>query len=187
MNPSTEDVLQAAREVNAETIFVLPNNKNIILAAEQAASIMKDSRLIVIPTRSIPQGISAMIAYVPDLSNDDNAANMKESMEMVVSGSVTYAVRDTHMGEFEIKEGNILALKDGAMDRVGTDLMETTIRLVEDMVTEETAVVTLYYGEGVTEEQAGELQQLLQDKLPEVEVEMQCGQQPVYYFLLSAE
>lgn len=187
MNPSTDDVLNAAKEVNAKNIFVFPNNKNIILAAEQAASIYTDSNLIVIPTKSVPQGISAMISFVADLSIDDNAANMKESIEMVVSGSVTYAVRDTRMGEFEIKNGDILALKEGSLSKVGSDLMETTMGLIGDMINDETGVVTIYYGEGVTEETAGELQEKAQEAFPDVEIEVQNGQQPVYYFLLSAE
>lgn len=187
MNPSTDDVLSAAKKVNAKTIYVMPNNKNIILAAEQAASIMKESQLVVIPTKSIPQGISAMISYVPDLSVEENKENMIEAISMVVSGSVTYAVRDTHMGEFDIKEGNILALKDNDISRVGTDMMETTLDLLSDMITDETGVVTLYYGAEVTEEQAQELQAKAAERFPEVEVEMQEGAQPIYYFLLSAE
>ncbi len=187
MNPSTDDVLNAAKEVNAKTIYVMPNNKNIILAAEQAASIMTESQLVVIPTKSIPQGISAMISYVPDLSVEENKENMTEAISMVVSGAVTYAVRDTHMGEFDIKEGNILALKDNDISRVGTDMMETTLDLLSDMITDETGVVTLYYGADVTEEQAQELQSKAAERFPEVEVEMQEGAQPIYYFLLSAE
>ncbi|MBQ7049091.1 MAG: DAK2 domain-containing protein, partial [Firmicutes bacterium] len=147
MNPSTEDILEATKKINADHIFVLPNNKNIILAAQQATYLMEEGKqLHVIPSRSIPQGITAMISYMPGESAEANEAQMTESLSTVVSGSVTYAVRDTHMGEFEIKADNILALKNDEICQVGQDLIKTTKQLLESMVNDETSLVTIYYG-----------------------------------------
>ena len=188
MNPSTEDILDATKKINADHIFVLPNNKNIILAAQQATYLMEEGKqLHVIPSRSIPQGITAMISYMPGESAEANEAQMTESLSTVVSGSVTYAVRDTHMGEFEIKADNILALKNDEICQVGQDLIKTTKQLLESMVNDETSLVTIYYGEDATEEEAVELKEHVEEFCPGVEVEIQSGGQPLYYYLLSAE
>ena len=188
MNPSTEDILEATKKINADHIFVLPNNKNIILAAQQATYLMEEGKqLHVIPTRSIPQGITAMISFMPGESAEDNEAQMTESLSTVVSGSVTYAVRDTRMGEFEIKADNILALKNDEICHVGQDLIKTTKKLLESMVNDETSLVTIYYGEDATEGEAQELKEHVEEICPGVEVEIQEGGQPLYYYLLSAE
>ncbi len=188
MNPSTEDILEATKQINADHIFVLPNNKNIILAAQQATYLMEEGKqLHVIPSRSIPQGITAMISYMPGESAEANEAQMTESLSTVVSGSVTYAVRDTRMGEFEIKADNILALKNDEICQVGQDLIKTTKQLLESMVNDETSLVTIYYGEDATEEEAVELKEHVEEFCPGVEVEIQEGGQPLYYYLLSAE
>ncbi len=187
MNPSTEDILKGAEHVNADHIIVLPNNKNIIMAAQQASILSKDKKIHVLPTKSIPQGIAAMIGYMPGESVEDNLRQMEESFMAVTSGSVTYAVRDTHMGEFEIKEGNFLALRNGDMCKVGEDLMDTTRDLVDAMISEDTGIFTIYFGSESSREQAEELCSYILDKYPSVEVEIQEGDQPIYYFLLSAE
>ena len=188
MNPSTEDILEATKKINADHIFVLPNNKNIILAAQQATYLMEEGKqLHVIPSRSIPQGITAMISYMPGESAEANEAQMTESLSTVVSGSVTYAVRDTRMGEFEIKADNILALKNDEICHVGQDLIKTTKKLLESMVSDETSLVTIYYGEDATEGEAEELKEHVEEICPGVEVEIQEGGQPLYYYLLSAE
>ena len=188
MNPSTEDILEATKKINADHIFVLPNNKNIILAAQQATYLMEEGKqLHVIPSRSIPQGITAMISYMPGESAEVNEAQMTESLSTVVSGSVTYAVRDTRMGEFEIKADNILALKNDEICHVGQDLIKTTKKLLESMVDEDTSLVTIYYGEDATEGEAEELKEHVEEFCPGVEVEIQEGGQPLYYYLLSAE
>ena len=187
MNPSTEDILQGAEYVNADHIFVLPNNKNIILAAQQAALMCKGKQLHVLPSKSVPQGIAAMIGYMPGESVESNIEQMTESLEAVTSGAVTYAVRDTHMGEFEIKEGDILALKNGDMCHVGQDLMQTTRELIDEMITDETGIFTIYFGSDSSRAQAEELSDYITSKYASVEVEIQEGDQPIYYFLLSAE
>lgn len=188
MNPSTEDILEATKKINADHIFVLPNNKNIILAAQQATYLMEEGKqLHVIPSRSIPQGITAMISYMPGESAEVNEAQMTESLSTVTSGSVTYAVRDTRMGEFEIKADNILALKNDEICHVGQDLIKTTKKLLESMVSDETSLVTIYYGEDATEGEAEELKEHVEEICPGVEVEIQEGGQPLYYYLLSAE
>ena len=187
MNPSTEDILKAAQQINADHIFVLPNNKNIILAAQQAAGLLEDKTLHVIPTRSVPQGITAMISYMPGESAEINEAQMTESLGSVESGAVTYAVRDTHMGEFQIRQGDILALKNDEICQVGTDLMETTKELMDAMISEESSIITVYYGTDADPAQAEELRQYVEELHPDLEVEIQKGGQPLYYFLLSAE
>ena len=186
MNPSTDDILKAIEATPAETVFVLPNNKNIIMAAEQAIPI-STRKVIVVHTKTIPQGITAMISYMPGESAEANEAQMTESLSTVVSGSVTYAVRDTRMGEFEIKADNILALKNDEICQVGQDLIKTTKQLLESMVSDETSLVTIYYGEDATEEEAVELKEHVEEFCPGVGVEIQSGGQPLYYYLLSAE
>lgn len=187
MNPSTDDIIKAVDQVNAKDVFVLPNNKNIILAAEQAQKLVKDKQLHVIPTRNIPQGISAMISYMPGESVDDNIAGMNDGISSVVSGSVTYAIRDTSMNGFTIQANDILALKNEDIVNVGKDLKETTCQLLDSMIGEDTSIVTIYYGKDATQDQADELKAYVTGKYPQVEVEVNEGGQPIYYFLLSAE
>ncbi len=187
MNPSTDDILHAASLVNAEHIFVLPNNKNIILAAQQAEKMIHDKHLHVVPTKSIPQGISAMISYMPGESVEANLDSMNDGIQAVVSGSVTYSIRDTKMGEFDIKEGDYLGIKDGDLSYVSSNLMETSRHLVDSMVSDETSIVTIYFGSDASQKEAEDLRDYVVKTCPGIEVEIQEGDQPIYYFLLSAE
>ncbi|MBQ7706499.1 MAG: DAK2 domain-containing protein, partial [Lachnospiraceae bacterium] len=187
MNPSTDDVLSAIEKVNAETVFVLPNNKNIILAANQAASIEKEKKIIVIPSKTIPQGISAMIGFEADLSPEDNAESMKESMSVVKSGEVTYAVRDTSIDGMEIKTGDFMGICDAGIKAVGTDITEVITNLIKEMSDEDSELVSIYYGQDVKEEEANELVNSLTESYPDYEIELHPGDQPVYYYILSVE
>ena len=187
MNPSTEDILDAVDKVNAETIFVLPNNKNIILAANQAVSLVEDKKLVVIPSKTIPQGIAAMIGFVEDSSAEENLEAMTESMEYVKSGEVTYAVRDTNIDGVDIKEGNIMSIGDDGILAVGDDLDDTTIDAIEKMKDEDSEIVSLYYGSEVNEEQANKLKEKIEERFDDMEIEMYKGGQPVYYYIISVE
>lgn len=187
MNPSTEDILEAAGKVNADHVIVLPNNKNIILAAEQAAKLVKDKRLHVIPTKNIPQGITAMISFMPGTSLEENLEAMKSSLDAVLSGSVTYAIRDTHIGDFQIHAGDYLGMKNGELMSVGKTLMDTASNLADDLVSEDTGIFTIYFGKDSSAEQAEQLKSHVLSRFPAVDVEVQEGGQPVYYFILSAE
>ncbi len=187
MNPSTDDVLSAIEKVNAETVFVLPNNKNIILAANQAASIEKEKKIIVIPSKTIPQGISAMIGFEADLSPEDNAESMKESMSVVKSGEVTYAVRDTSIDGMEIKTGDFMGICDAGIKAVGTDITEVITNLIKEMSDEDSELISIYYGQDVKEEEANELVNSLTESYPDYEIELHPGDQPVYYYILSVE
>ena len=187
MNPSTEDILDAVDKVNAETIFVLPNNKNIILAANQAVSLVEDKKLVVIPSKTIPQGIAAMIGFVEDSSAEENLEAMTESMEYVKSGEVTYAVRDTNIDGVDIKEGNIMSIGDDGILAVGDDLDDTTIDAIEKMKDEDSEIVSLYYGAEVNEEQANKLKEKIEERFDDMEIEMYKGGQPVYYYIISVE
>ena len=187
MNPSTEDILFAASAVNAENVFVFPNNKNIILAANQAASICDDKKLIVIPSKSVPQGISAMLSFLDALSVEENTAAMTEAMSTVKSGEVTYAVRDTSIDGKEIKNGDIMGINDKGIDAVGNDIAEVTEQLIDCMVDEDSSLVTLYYGEDISSETAEQLSEKLAEKYPDIEFEIHEGGQPIYYYILSVE
>ena len=187
MNPSTEDMLNAIAQVNAENIFILPNNKNIILAAEQARDLTEDKNIIVLPTKTIPQGIAAMIGYLADADVEENKENMMESYQDISSGQVTYAVRDTAINGKEIHNGDIMGIDDNGIEAVGTDVVETTLELIQHMVDEESELVCLYYGEDVTKEQAAELADAIEEKHPELEVETNFGGQPIYYYMISVE
>lgn len=187
MNPSTEDILNAVNEVNAENIFVLPNNKNIILAANQAESLVEDKNLIVIPSKTIPQGISAMIGFVDDCSAEENKEAMIDSMSYVKTGEVTYAVRDTVIDDKEIKEGNIMGIGDEGMLAVGEDIVATTVDMIKEMQDEDSEIVSVYFGEGVTKEDADVLASKITEELPDLEVEVYPGGQPVYYYIVSVE
>ncbi len=187
MNPSTEDILNAVDKVNADNIFILPNNTNIILAAQQAEILLEDKRLIVIPSKTIPQGIAAMLGFIPGESADDNKESMIESMSGVATGEITYAVRDTVIDDHEIKEGNIMGIGDDGILAVGEDLEATTIEMIENMVDEDSGMISVYYGEDVKEEDANKLVEKLEEKFPDVEVECYMGGQPVYYYITSVE
>lgn len=187
MNPSTEDILNAIDKINADNIYVLPNNKNIILAAQQAESLIEDKNIIVVPSKTIPQGISAMIGFIPDNSPEDNKEAMIDSMSYVKTGEVTYAVRDTVIDDKEIKEGNIMGIGDEGILAVGEEIDDTTINMIKEMQDEESEIVSLYYGAEVTEEAANKLADKISEALPEIEVEVYPGGQPIYYYIASVE
>lgn len=187
MNPSTEDMLNAINEVNADTIFILPNNSNIILAAEQAKSLTEDKNIIVIPSKTVPQGITAIINYVYDKSPEENAERMINEMKKVKSGQVTYAIRDTVIDGKEIKQGNIMGLDDKTILAVGDDIKATVIELVKQMVDDESELISLYYGENITDEEANEVGGELMELYPDLDIEIQNGGQPIYYYIISVE
>ncbi|NLK28844.1 MAG: DAK2 domain-containing protein [Clostridiales bacterium] len=187
MNPSTEDMLNAISEVNADTIFILPNNSNIILAAEQAKHLTEDKDIVVIPSKTIPQGITAIINFIYDRSAEENAARMTEEMQKVKSGQVTYAVRDTSIDGKEIKQGNIMGIGDKTIMAVGSDIKETTIELIKSLADDESELISLYYGEEVEEETAEELAEEVMAIYPDMDVEVHYGGQPIYYYILSVE
>ena len=187
MNPSTEDMLNAIDQVNADTIFILPNNSNIILAAEQAKSLTEDKKIIVIPSKTVPQGITAIINFVFDKSPEENAERMIEEMKKVKSGQVTYAVRDTSMDGLEIKQGNIMGIGDKSILSVGEDIQKTTLDLIDHLITEDSELVSLYYGDEVQEDAANSLADEIMEQYPDVDVEVHMGGQPIYYYVLSVE
>ncbi len=187
MNPSTEDMLNAISEVNADNIYILPNNSNIILAAEQAVKLTKDKNIFVIPSKNIPQGITAVINFVYDKSPEENAARMTEEMKKVKSGQVTYAVRDTSFDGKEIKQGNIMGIGDSSIKSVGTDIKQTTLELVNSLIDESSELISLYYGEEISEEDAQELADELTEQYPDMDIEVHYGGQPIYYYVLSVE
>ncbi len=187
MNPSTQDILHAVDSLNAENVFVLPNNSNIILAAEQAGELTKDKNVIVLPTKNIPQGIAALLGYMEEASPEENTDAMKEAFAAVKSGQVTYAVRDTALDGKEIKAGDIMGLSDKTIETVGTDITAVTIDLVRKMIDEDSELVTIYYGEEGTEEEAEKIAAALTESDAELEVEIQHGGQPVYYYFVSVE
>ena len=187
MNPSTADILDAVDKVNAETIFILPNNKNIILAANQAAELTTDKNLLVIPTKTIPQGITAVINYVPELSAEENEATMMEEIGNVKTGQVTYAVRDTMIDDKEIKQGDYMGIGDKGILSVGQDMCQVTEDMVAAMVDEESELISVYYGSDVAEEDAQKLSDALAEKYPDCDVELQFGGQPIYYYVISVE
>ena len=187
MNPSTEDMLNAISKVNAEHIFILPNNKNIILAANQAKALTKDKDIIVIPTKTVPQGITAVINYVPEKSVEDNEKDMTEEITRVKTGQITYAVRDTHIDDKEIHEGDIMGIGDHGMLAVGKEVAAVAKETVEQMVDDETDLISIYYGEGFTEEVAEKLAGELEEQYDYCDVEVNCGGQPIYYCIISVE
>ncbi|MPL94551.1 hypothetical protein SDC9_40705 [bioreactor metagenome] len=186
MNPSTQDIMECVSKLNAEHIFVLPNNKNIIMSANQAAEIA-DKDVRVIPTTTIPQGITCVTMFNPELEVDENVENLKEAREMVKTGSVTYAVRDTEMDGIEIKEGNILGLIEGKIKRVGKSYFDITEEILSDMIDEDSELITIFYGADVTEEEAEEFAEKIEEKYEELDVQCYKGAQPLYYFLVSVE
>ena len=187
MNPSTADILDAVDKVNAETIFILPNNKNIILAANQAAELMTDKNLLVIPTKTIPQGITAVINYVPDVSVDENEETMLAEIGKVKTGQVTYAVRDTLIDDKEIKMGDYMGIGDAGILTVGKDMEEITLGMVDVMCDEASELISVYYGCDVEEDDAEALRKKLEVAHPNCDVELQYGGQPIYYYVVSVE
>ena len=187
MNPSTEDMLNAIDKVNAKNIFILPNNKNIIMAANQAASLTEDKNIIVIPTKTIPQGITALVNYIPDSTPEDNAERMTEEIALVKTGQVTYAVRDTIIDDKEIKQDDYMGIGDKGILSVGTDMEKTVLEMIGEMIDEDSAILSIYYGEEMNEEAAEEIAEKVEEEYPEVEVEVHYGGQPIYYYVISVE
>ena len=187
MNPSTEDMLNAIEKVNAENIFIFPNNKNIILAANQAQALTKDKNIIVIPTKTVPQGITAIINFVPEKSVEDNEAAMIEEIKRVKTGQITYAVRDTHIDDKEIHQGDIMGIGDHGMLSVGQNVAEVAKETAAAMVDEDTELISIYYGEDFSEEEAEELGAQLEEMYDYCDVEVNYGGQPIYYCIISVE
>ncbi len=187
MNPSTEDMLNAIEKVNAKSVFILPNNKNIIMAANQAVSLVEDKQIIVIPTKTIPQGITALVNYIPDHSVEENKEQMMAEIENVKTGQVTYAVRDTEIDGKAIKQDDYMGIGDKSILAVGKDLKQTTLEMVDAMVDEDSAIVSIYFGSESSEEKAEEIASAIEEKYPDVEVEVNDGGQPIYYYVISVE
>ena len=187
MNPSTEDVVNAINQVNADTVYVLPNNKNIILAANQAKYLVEDKKVVVIPSKTIPQGITAVINYVPDMGSEENEAAMSEEIGHVKTGEVTYAVRDTMIDDKEIKQGDYMGIGDAGILSVGADIEAVSFQMVEAMMDEELELISIYYGADTTEEAAQRLKARIEEKYPSCDIELQYGGQPIYYYIISAE
>ncbi len=187
MNPSTEDILNACDQVNAETIFVLPNNKNIILAANQAKDIIEDKTIIVVPTKTIPQGITAMISFSPDMNPEENLEAMKDASQCVRTGEITYAVRNTTIDGHAIEKDDIMALGDDGLLAVAKEKDQAVLEAVKTMVNDESEIITIYYGQDIPEEEAEALAARIRKAYPQVETELQYGGQPIYYYFLSVE
>ncbi len=187
MNPSTEDMLKAIEQVNADTIYIFPNNKNIILAANQARDLTEDKKIVVIPTKTIPQGISAMISYVPEKSTEENTEAMNETISYVKTGQITYAVRDTRLDEKDIHQGDLMGIGDGGILAVGKDAQEVAVETVRQMADEESEVISIYYGKDMTQDQAEALAEKLEEEYPDCDVEVNYGGQPIYYYVISVE
>lgn len=187
MNPSTDDMLTAINEVNADHIFILPNNKNIILAANQAQSLTKDKDIIVIPTKTVPQGITAVISFMPEADVDTNMEAMQEAIKNVKTGQVTYAVRDTHIDDKEIHEGDIMGIGDAGILSVGQSVEDTAKDMLAQLVDEDSELISLYYGQDVLPEDAEKFAQTLEDTYPDIDIDVHMGGQPIYYYVLSVE
>ena len=187
MNPSTEDMLNAIDKVNAKTIYILPNNKNIILAANQARDLTEDKKIIVIPTKTIPQGVTALISFVPEKTDDENTAEMTDAISRVQTGQITYAVRDTRIDDKEIHEGDIMGIGDKGILAVGNGKENVAVATVDAMMTEDAEVISIYYGADASEEKAEELASTLEEKYPDCEIEVNNGGQPIYYYIISVE
>ena len=187
MNPSTEDMLNAIEMVNADNVFILPNNKNIILAANQAQMMVENKNIVVIPTKTVPQGITAVINYVPDLSADENAENMKNEIGSVKTGQVTYAVRDTVIDDKEIKQGDYMGIGDEGILSVGSKVEDVTFEMVSEMMNDDLELISIYYGQEVSEEAAEALKARVEESFSGCDVELQYGGQPIYYYIVSAE
>ncbi len=187
MNPSTEDMLRAVNEINADNIFILPNNKNIIMAANQVKYMVEDKKIYVIPTKTIPQGITALINYTSDMSADDNEEAMNRAIADVKTGQVTYAVRDTVINNIEIKQGNIMGIGDKEILAVGDIVEDTALKMIDNMVSDTSELISIYYGRDTDEQDAGDFLHSVEDKFPQCDVEMHFGGQPIYYYVVSVE
>lgn len=187
MNPSTEDMLNAIAKVNAKTIYIFPNNKNIVLAANQARDLTEDKEIVVVPTKTIPQGITAMISYVPEKNSAENIEAMLQAIEHVKTGQITYAVRDTRIDDKEIHEGDMMGIGDHGILAVGKDRMEVAKETVAQMVDDESEVISIYYGADTEEAEAEELATALEEAYPDCDVELNAGGQPIYYYVISVE
>lgn len=187
MNPSTEDMLNAIEKVNAKNIFVFPNNKNIILAANQAKELVADKKIVVIPTKTVPQGITAIISYLPDKSVADNENNMIQEIKRVKTGQVTYAVRDTTIDDLTIKQGDIMGIGDHSILTVGASIEDTTLDMVAKLIDEDSELISIYYGEDVDKEDAENLESKIQETYPDCDIEVHQGDQPIYYYIISVE
>lgn len=187
MNPSTEDMLNAIEKVNADNIFILPNNKNIILAANQAQMMVENKNIVVIPTKTVPQGITAVINYVPDLAVEENAENMGNEICNVKTGQVTYAVRDTVIDDKEINQGDYMGIGDKGILSVGSKVGDVTFEMISEMMDEDMELISIYYGQEISREAAEELKARVEDGFPGCDVELQYGGQPIYYYIVSAE
>ena len=187
MNPSTEDMLNAIAKVNADTIFILPNNKNIILAANQARDLTEDKKIVVIPSRTVPQGITALVNFIPDLTPEENLENMTSEMERVRTAQITYAVRNTTIDGMEIHEGDIMAIGDRGMLAVDRSVSRAAQKALEAMLDKDSELVTIYYGSDVAKEDAVSLKEQAKEEFPDKEIELQYGGQPIYYYMISAE
>lgn len=187
MNPSTEDMLNAIEKVNADNVFILPNNKNIILAANQAKMMVEDKNIIVIPTKTVPQGITAIINYVPDLPMEENTENMEREIGTVKTGQVTYAVRDTTIDDKEIKEGDYMGIGDDGILSVGGQVTDVAFEMISEMMSDDLELISIYYGEEIKEEDAEELKRRVEESFPSCDLELQYGGQPIYYYIVSAE
>ena len=187
MNPSTEDMLNAIDQVNADCVFILPNNKNIVLAANQAKDLVEDKEIVVFPTKTVPQGITAVINFMPDASVKENEEAMLEGIRNVKSGQVTYAVRDTHIDDKEIHESDIMGIGDAGILAVGRSVEETTKDLLSQLVDEDSELISLYYGEEVKEEDAQRFIAEIEGIYPDVDVDAHYGGQPIYYYVLGVE
>ena len=188
MNPSTEDVLEAVSRVNADVVYIFPNNKNIILAAEQASALVEDKKVVVIPSKSIPQVIAALIAYSPVNTVEDNIREMTESMEQIKTGQVTYAVRNTTIDDEEIHEGDIMGLGDhSALLAVGHEVEEVVLQMIGEMVDDDSELISVYYGEDISQEQADALEEKIAERYPDCDLEVNFGGQPIYYYIVSVE
>ena len=187
MNPSTDDMLKAIDEVHADTVFILPNNKNIVLAANQAKHLVEDKEIIVIPTKTVPQGITAIINFMPDADAKTNEEAMLEEVKNVKTGQVTYAVRDTRIDDKEIHEGDIMGIGDHGILAVGSEIRKTTLEMLEQLVDEDSELISVYYGEEVKEEDANELIEQIEELYPDADVDAHFGGQPIYYYVLAVE
>ena len=187
MNPSTDDLLKAIKEVHAKSVYILPNNKNIILASEQAARLAKDSTVLVVPTKNIPQGIAALINFNADATAEENLEHMSSEADNIISGQVTYAVRDTSIDGHEIHKDDIMGMADGGILSTGNDINSVTIDMISNMLTEDSELISLYYGADITEAAANGLLSKLNEAYPDIDIELNAGGQPVYYYIVSVE
>ena len=187
MNPSADDIAAAVRKINAENVIILPNNKNIILSAEQSRTLIKNRNIFVLQTKDIPQGLAAVIAYNADAPLNENLQNMTDAFTDLDAGQVTYAVRDTVVGNLTIKKGDVIGLDKGQIVKVGKDMETVTTELIDSMMTEDKEVITLYYGADVTADEAEAFAERLQESHPDAEVILHYGGQPLYYYVLSVE